>query len=199
MEGDIQPWPWGTHPGRGHGGLSTRYPNLEGTCSLRKGGHIPWDRQSTLHRQGDPAPEGTYSPGYSPGSDQPLGHGESHPQRESPAPDVIRVPPSSPSRDMPTSRHFLKRHCWQRLRLMRTIEQFSFLRHFLYWMFCWMLRRKKPCGASGGITGGPRSVTGAPCPIPGPIPVPCSPHTRGRRSGSRRRHPRRPCRAAPSR
>lgn len=50
----------------------------------------------------------------------------------------------SPSRDMPTERHFLKRHCWQRLRLMRTMEQFSFFRHLLYWMFCWMLRRKKP-------------------------------------------------------
>lgn len=49
-----------------------------------------------------------------------------------------------PSRDMPTERHFLKRHCWQRLRLMRTMEQFSFFRHLLYWMFCWMLRRKKP-------------------------------------------------------
>lgn len=54
---------------------------------------------------------------------------------------------ASPSRDMPTERHFLKRHCWQRLRLMRTMEQFSFFRHLLYWMFCWMLRRKKPCGA----------------------------------------------------
>lgn len=52
---------------------------------------------------------------------------------------------ASPSRDMPTERHFLKRHCWQRLRLMRTMEQFSFFRHLLYWMFCWMLRRKKPC------------------------------------------------------
>lgn len=51
---------------------------------------------------------------------------------------------ASPSRDMPTERHFLKRHCWQRLRLMRTMEQFSFFRHLLYWMFCWMLRRKKP-------------------------------------------------------
>lgn len=50
----------------------------------------------------------------------------------------------SPSRDMPTERHFLKRHCWQRFRLMRTMEQFSFFRHLLYWMFCWMLRRKKP-------------------------------------------------------
>lgn len=51
---------------------------------------------------------------------------------------------ASPSRDMPTERHFLKRHCWQRFRLMRTMEQFSFFRHLLYWMFCWMLRRKKP-------------------------------------------------------
>lgn len=49
-----------------------------------------------------------------------------------------------PSLDMPTERHFLKRHCWQRLRLMRTMEQFSFFRHRLYWIFCWILRRKKP-------------------------------------------------------
>lgn len=35
------------------------------------------------------------------------------------------------------------------------MEQFSFLRHFLYWMFCWMLRRKKPCGAGGGVTQDP--------------------------------------------
>lgn len=50
----------------------------------------------------------------------------------------------SPSLDMPTSRHFLKRHCWHRFLLMRMMGQFSFLRHFLYWMFCWILRRKKP-------------------------------------------------------
>lgn len=65
---------------------------------------------------------------------------------------------ASPSRDMPTERHFLKRHCWQRLRLMRTMEQFSFFRHFLYWMFCWMLLRKKPwrAGVASEPLGSPR-------------------------------------------
>lgn len=61
-------------------------------------------------------------------------------------------PKRTASRDMPTSRHFLKRHCWQRLRLMRTMEQFSFFRHFLYWMFCWMLRRKNPLQPSQACT-----------------------------------------------
>lgn len=50
----------------------------------------------------------------------------------------------SQSLDIPTSRHFLKRHCWQRFRLIRMMGQLSFLRHFLYWMFCWMLLLKKP-------------------------------------------------------
>lgn len=103
--------------------------------------------------------------------------------------------PGSPSRDMPTSRHFLKRHCWQRLRLMRTMEQFSFFRHFLYWMFCWMLRRKNPCGAPGGHW---RSPPPHLLP-PRPQPVPCSPRRRAHRSGSQRRRHRRPCRAAPCR
>ena len=55
-----------------------------------------------------------------------------------------RVSVHSPSRDIPTDRHFLKRHCWQRLRLILMMVHVSFFRHFLYWMFCWMLRRKKP-------------------------------------------------------
>lgn len=190
---------------------------MEGTCSSGHGApSLGRDTQPHIWgspRKGDTsrgtgtapstgreaAPEGRYSPGDIPGTDQPAGHGESHPQREFPARDVTTVPPSSPSRDMPTSRHFLKRHCWQRLRLMRTIEQFSFLRHFLYWMFCWMLRRKKPCGASGGNHWGSLQCDRAPFPIPGPSPVPCSPRRRERRSGSRRRRPRRLCRAAPSR
>jgi len=37
----------------------------------------------------------------------------------------------SPSLDMPTERHFLKRQCWHRLRFMRMIRQFSFLTHIL--------------------------------------------------------------------
>lgn len=176
MGGDIQPWPWRTHPGVGDMQLWARdtqawkghaAPQMGGP---RKGGHIPWDRHSTQHRQGDPAPEGMYSPGYIPGRDKQPGPGKSHPRRESPAPDVTRVPPSSPSRDMPTSRHFLKRHCWQRLRLMRTIEQFSFLRHFLYWMFCWMLRRKKPCGARGRNHWGSPQCDGGSVPHPRPHP-----------------------------
>ncbi|KAK0131429.1 hypothetical protein N1851_033881 [Merluccius polli] len=58
------------------------------------------------------------------------------------------------SLDIPTIRHFLKRHCWQRLRLLRMMGQPSFFRHFLYWMFCWMLRLKKPCGGGGAGGGG---------------------------------------------
>lgn len=83
---------------------------------------------------------------------------------------------ASPSRDMPTERHFLKRHCWQRLRLMRMMEQFSFFRHLLYWMFCWMLRRKKPCGAGQRVS---IPVQARPmCPVgeghlPPPSPPPC--------------------------
>lgn len=140
--GDMQLWARGDPVLEG-----TRSPTHGGEGS-QEGGTHPWDRHSTQCRQGYPAPDRMYSPGYISGRDEQ--HGESHSQREFPARDVTRVPPSSPSRDMPTSRHFLKRHCWQRLRLMRTIEQFSFLRHFLYWMFCWMLRRKKPCGARRG-------------------------------------------------
>lgn len=37
----------------------------------------------------------------------------------------------SPSLDMPTERHFLKRQCWQRFRFMRMIRQFSFFTHIL--------------------------------------------------------------------
>lgn len=51
----------------------------------------------------------------------------------------------SQSLDIPTIRHFLKRHCWQRFLLILMMGQLSFLRHFLYWMFCWMLLLKKPC------------------------------------------------------
>lgn len=45
-------------------------------------------------------------------------------------------PKRTASRDMPTDRHFLKRHCWQRFRLILMMVQVSFFRHFLYWMFC---------------------------------------------------------------
>ena len=50
----------------------------------------------------------------------------------------------SQSLDIPTMRHFLKRHCWQRFLLILMMGQLSFLRHFLYWMFCWILLLKKP-------------------------------------------------------
>lgn len=125
---------------------------LEGTYRPdHGGGPIPGGGHAALGTGGR-TPEGMYSTKHGvPGSGVPPGL-------------------SSPSRDMPTSRHFLKRHCWQRLRLMRTMEQFSFLRHFLYWMFCWMLRRKKPCGAGGGChSGPPPSTAGALChPSPSP-------------------------------
>lgn len=50
-----------------------------------------------------------------------------------------------PSRLMPTAMHFFSRQYWQRLRLIRNMEHCWFLVHGLYWIFCWMLRRKKPC------------------------------------------------------
>lgn len=99
---------------------------------------------------------------------------------------------SSPSRDMPTERHFLKRHCWQRLRLMRTMEQFSFFRHLLYWMFCWMLRRKKPWKAGAASEHLCLRQTyvfweGVTCPCPFLQPAsPCSPRRHARHSGSPR-------------
>ena len=37
----------------------------------------------------------------------------------------------SPSLDMPTERHFLKRQCWHRFRFMRMMRQFSFFTHIL--------------------------------------------------------------------
>lgn len=61
-------------------------------------------------------------------------------------------PKRTESLDMPTIRHFLKRHCWQRLRLILMMGQLSFLRHFLYWMFCWMLLLKKPLQPSQAWT-----------------------------------------------
>lgn len=50
-----------------------------------------------------------------------------------------------PSRDIPTDRHFLKRHCWHLFLFILMIEQLLFFKHFLYWMFCWMLLLKNPC------------------------------------------------------
>lgn len=50
-----------------------------------------------------------------------------------------------PSRLIPTAMHFLSRQYWHRLRLMRRMEHCWFLVHGRYWIFCWMLRRKKPC------------------------------------------------------
>lgn len=51
----------------------------------------------------------------------------------------------SPSLDIPTAMHFFRRQYWQRLRLILKIEHCWFLVQGLYWIFCWMLRRKKPC------------------------------------------------------
>jgi len=51
----------------------------------------------------------------------------------------------SPSRLMPTAMHFLRRQYWQRFLLIRRMLHCWFLVHGRYWIFCWMLRRKKPC------------------------------------------------------
>jgi hypothetical protein len=50
-----------------------------------------------------------------------------------------------PSRLMPTAMHFLRRQYWQRFLFIRRMEHCWFLVHGLYWIFCWMLRLKKPC------------------------------------------------------
>lgn len=44
---------------------------------------------------------------------------------------LIKSRDVSPSLDMPTDRHFLKRQCWHRLRFMRMMRQFSFFTHIL--------------------------------------------------------------------
>lgn len=41
-------------------------------------------------------------------------------------------PNRTASLDMPTAKHFLKRHCWHRFLLILMMVQFSILRHFLY-------------------------------------------------------------------
>lgn len=53
-----------------------------------------------------------------------------------------------PSRLIPTAIHFFSRQYWHRLRLMRRMEHCWFLVHGRYWIFCWMLRRKKPCNTN---------------------------------------------------
>lgn len=56
----------------------------------------------------------------------------------------LRVHVHLPSLLMPRARHFCKRQCWQRLRLVRSIRQFLWREHEYMALFCW-LRRKKPC------------------------------------------------------
>ena len=55
------------------------------------------------------------------------------------------IPEYSPSLDMPTEMHFLRRQYWQRLRFTLMILHCWFLRHGRYWIFCWILLLKKPC------------------------------------------------------
>lgn len=50
----------------------------------------------------------------------------------------------SPSRDMPTARHFCSLQCWQRFRLVRSIRQFFWRGHEYAALLCWLLL-KKPC------------------------------------------------------
>lgn len=56
---------------------------------------------------------------------------------------------SLPSRDIPTAMHFLSLQYWHRLRLMRRMAHCWFLVQGRYCIFCWMLRRKKPCEREG--------------------------------------------------
>ena len=52
---------------------------------------------------------------------------------------------NSPSLDIPAAMHFFSLQYWQRLRLMRRMLHCWFLVQGLYWIFCWMDRRKNPC------------------------------------------------------
>lgn len=49
-----------------------------------------------------------------------------------------------PSRLIPTAIYFFSLQYWHRLRLILSIEHCWFLVHGLYWIFCWILRRKNP-------------------------------------------------------
>lgn len=184
--GDMQLWARGTHSWKGHAA-----PHIGGGGS-QEGGTHPWDRHSTQCRDVQPWIH--------------LGKGRAAWARGIPLPEGI---PSSGRHEGP-SKLTVTRHADQQAlleaallaavavdaddRAVLVLEALLVLDVLLDAAAEEALR-----GEAGGITWGPRSVTGAPSPIPGPIPVPCSPRRRGRRSGSRRRRLRRPCRAAPSR
>lgn len=53
-----------------------------------------------------------------------------------------------PSLLMPTAMHFLSLQYWHLFLLILRMEHCWFFVQGLYWIFCWMLRRKKPCGQS---------------------------------------------------
>ncbi len=53
-----------------------------------------------------------------------------------------------PSLLIPTAIHFFSLQYWHLLRLIRNMEHCWFFVHGLYWIFCWMLRRKNPCKIS---------------------------------------------------
>lgn len=207
MGGDAQPWPWGTHPGRGHTALSTGGPSPgRDTQPHTWGGGVPGRGDTSMGQAQHSVQAGV------PGSRrdvQPwihLGKGRAAWARGIPLPEGI---PSSGRHESP-SKLTVTGHADQQAlleaallaavavdaddRAVLVLEALLVLDVLLDAAAEEALR-----GEAGGITWGPRSVTGAPSPIPGPIPVPCSPRRRGRRSGSRRRRPRRPCRAAPSR
>ncbi|KAJ2952723.1 hypothetical protein O0L34_g7070 [Tuta absoluta] len=52
-----------------------------------------------------------------------------------------------PSLLMPTAMHFFNRQYWHRFLLILRMEHCWFLVQGLYWIFCWMERRKKPWGS----------------------------------------------------
>lgn len=54
---------------------------------------------------------------------------------------------NSPSLLMPTAMHFFNRQYWHLFLLMRRMAHCWFLVQGRYWIFCWMERRKNPCGS----------------------------------------------------
>lgn len=60
-------------------------------------------------------------------------------------PEIFHLDRYSPSLLIPTAMHFFSLQYWHRFLLMRKMEHCWFLVQGLYWIFCWMLRLKKPC------------------------------------------------------
>lgn len=57
--------------------------------------------------------------------------------------------------------HFFSLQYWHLFLLIRSIEHCWFFVHGLYWIFCWMLRLKKPCGAEQEHRSAPETAVAA--------------------------------------